>query len=237
MCGRYTLHTEKEVLARRFELDAEELAELTPRYNVAPTNSVLVVRAHEGLRRAEFMRWGLIPHWAKAGDKRAPLINARAETAASSPAFRAAFKRHRCLILADGFYEWQKPTAPAKRRLPHWISLESGEPFAMAGLWAYNKREDDLLAEAVLSCSILTVDANALVAPIHERMPVILRPAAEAPWIDADLDGKTDELLDLLAPVDASELVARPVGFGVNSVKNDDASLLEPGDDPQLGFF
>ena len=140
MCGRYTLHTEKELLARRFELEAEELAELKQRYNVAPTDPVPVVHLREGVRRADFMRWGLIPHWAKPGEKRAPLINARAETAATTPAFRDAFKRHRCLVLADGFYEWQKPNGPARRRMPHWISLASGEPFAMAGLWAYKKR-------------------------------------------------------------------------------------------------
>ncbi len=237
MCGRYTLHTEKEVLAKRFELDLAELSEVPARFNVAPTDRVLTVRIHDQKRGPEWMRWGLIPHWAKPGEKRPPMINARVETAARTAAYRDAFRRHRCLILADGFYEWQPPRGPAKRKLPHWIHLASREPFAMAGIWAWWRPKDDLVAEPVLSCSILTGPANAAIEPLHDRMPVILHPEAEGPWLDPALDGKPDELRKLLVPVPAEQLRAHPVGFGVNSVKNDDPSLIEPGDDPQLGFF
>ena len=135
MCGRYTLHTEKELLARRFEVDLDGLGPLAPRYNVTPTQPVLTVRAADGKRFAESMHWGLIPHWTQDRAKLPPMINARCETVATRPAYRDPFRARRCLILADGFYEWQPAVGLGRRKIPHWISLPDREPFAMAGLW------------------------------------------------------------------------------------------------------
>ncbi len=236
MCGRYTLFSDKEALAERFRFPSTELAELTPRYNIAPTSQILTVRAQDGERQPTLMRWGLIPHWAKPGQKLPLMINARVESVADKPAYRTALRTHRCLIVANGFYEWQPAIGPARRKLPHWIGLANREAFSMAGLYCSRRVEEELLNERELSCAIVTCPANEAVAPIHERMPVILHPEAEASWLDPELDGKAEELLRLLRPVPAESLLTQAVGFGVNSVKNDDPSLLEPGDDPQLGF-
>src|SRR5262245_9344099 len=139
MCGRYTLHTEKEALARRFALDPAELevqGAYAPRYNVAPTQPVLALVEREGRLRALQLRWGLVPHWTAADAPLPSWINARAESAATRPAFRDAFARHRCLIPASGFYEWEAARGAGRRRIPHWIARRDGEPFAMAGIWA-----------------------------------------------------------------------------------------------------
>jgi putative SOS response-associated peptidase YedK len=238
MCGRYTLHTEKEALAARFDFDPAEIAALKPRYNVAPTDPVLAVRVQDGARHAALLRWGLVPYFAKAINALPLMINARVEGVAKSGAFRDALREKRCLIPADGFYEWQKAAPLARRKVPHLIGLASGEPFAMAGLWARWRAKDDLAAEPLYSCTILTAPANAAIAPLHDRMPVILPRDAEARWLDPALDGDVDALLALLQPVPAGALEAHPVSIKVNSVKNDDPSLLEPStEDPQLGFF
>lgn len=237
MCGRFTLHTPREVLSRRFEVDLAEDLELRARYNIAPTERVLAVRvASDGRRRAELLRWGLVPAWAHRLDELPGMINARAETAATRPAYRDSFRSRRCLILADGFYEW-KPSPAGGPKTPYWISLASGEPFAMAGLWAIWQRRDDLFdREPLRSCSILTTASNPLVGPIHERMPVILHPEAESSWLDHALDGRTAELRDLLVPVPAEALRARPVSFAVNSTRNDGPHLIRETDDPRAGF-
>jgi len=238
MCGRYTLHTEKEALAARFDFDPGDLAGFVPRYNVAPTQNAVVVRAGENGRSASFMRWGLVPSWAKALSKLPQLINARVEGIAAKPSFRTPLRKQRCLVLADGFYEWQAPVAPAKTKIPHWIGLASAEPFALAGLWSVWQPRDVLEAEPLYSCAIITTAANAAVRAIHERMPVILPRAAEARWLDPELDGNVDALLALLVPVASESLRAHPISRRVNSVRNDDPSLLELStDDPQLGFL
>jgi putative SOS response-associated peptidase YedK len=238
MCGRYTLHTEKEALAERFGFDPSDLAELKPRYNIAPTDPVLAVRVVEGARRAGMLRWGLVPYWARAIGALPLMINARVEGVAEKAAFREPLRQRRCLIPADGFYEWQAAGPLAKRKVPHFIGLRSGEPFAMAGLWSRWRPRDELAAEPVYSCAILTTDANAAVAPLHDRMPVILPRELEARWLDPALDDDVDAILALLQPVAAGELAIHPVSTRVNSVKNDDASLLDPSaDDPQLGFL
>jgi putative SOS response-associated peptidase YedK len=217
MCGRYTLHTEKEALAERFDFDPGDLATLAPRYNVAPTQNAVTVRADGTARVASLMRWGLVPSWAKAIAGLPQMINARAEGIEAKPSFRQPFRKQRCLILADGFYEWQAPVAPAKRKIPHFIGLASGEPFAMAGLWSIWQPKDELG---------------------DERMPVILPRDAEARWLDSALDGNVEALQALLVPVGSDALRAHPISTRVNAVRNDDPSLLEESDaDPQLGFL
>ena len=163
MCGRYTLYTEKEVLARRFEV---EIAELSPSYNVAPTQSVVSVSFEKEARVAGVMRWGLIPFWTKDETKLPQMINARVESVATRPAYREAFRRRRCLILADGFYEWQRGLGPGKRKIPHWIFREDGGPFAMAGIWSVWRRPD-LERKWLRSCAIITTSANAAVSELH----------------------------------------------------------------------
>jgi putative SOS response-associated peptidase YedK len=237
MCGRYTLHTEKEALARRFALDAAELDALgpwIPRYNIAPTQPVLALVERGGRRRALQLRWGLIPHWTAPGELPPGWINARAETAATRPAFRDAFAHARCLVLASGFYEWQPARGASRRKQPHWIARRDAQPFAMAGLWA---RWRPTAGVPIESCAILTTAANAAVREIHGRMPVILRASAEGAWLSSALDGRPDELSALLEAVPAAELFARPVATAVNSAKNDGPGLIEPSDDPQLGFM
>lgn len=238
MCGRYTLHTEKEALAARFEFDAGDLEALAPRYNLAPTQNAVTVRADGGHRLASFMRWGLVPSWAKALSGLPQMINARAEGVESKPSFRTPLRKQRCLILADGFYEWQAPVPPAKRKIPYLIGLASGEPFAMAGLWSVWQPKDVVISDPLYSCAIITTAANSAVHAIHARMPVILPRSAEASWLDPALDANVAALLALLAPVGSEALRAHPVSTRVNSVRNDDPSLLEHAtDDPQLGFL
>jgi putative SOS response-associated peptidase YedK len=236
VCGRFTLHTEKELLTRRFRVEPEQLAAYRPSYNVAPTQAVLTVRRVEAARRAEPMRWGLVPGWAKDPGKLPSMINARVETAPSRPAYRRPFRHQRCLILADGFYEWQAPVAPRRRRIPHWISLETREPFAMAGLWSLWRPPGPDSAEPVLSCTILTTDANPALAPIHARMPVILRPTDEAMWLDPALDDRVERLRELLAGLPAEHFRSHPVSVRVNSPRNDGPELILPDDPPELGF-
>ena len=234
MCGRFTLHTPRDVLARRFDVDVSAL-ELPERYNIAPTQPVLTVRIDAtGARAAAPMRWGLVPPWAENQKTAQSMINARVESAAKSPAYRASFRRQRCLVLADGFYEWQ-PVAGRRAKTPWWISLASGEPFAFAGLWAEYRSQELFPTEPLLSCTILTAPANALVAPIHGRMPVILRPEHEAAWIDPARDDVA-ELQALLDPVPAEALAAHAVSTRVNSPRNDGPALIVAEHPPQLGF-
>ncbi|MCY3923587.1 MAG: SOS response-associated peptidase [Chloroflexi bacterium] len=217
MCGRYSLTADAEELARRFEF-ASDWRDLVPRYNIAPTQQVLAVVGGDD-RRAGLMRWGLIPHWAKERKSGRPLINARAETVAERPAFRAAFRRRRCLVLADGFYEWQQ-TGGGKR--PMRIVLESGEPFAFAGLWSV---WTDPEGRRIPSCAIITTEANELVRPIHERMPVILPADAEAFWLDAEVDDP-GALGSLLTPYPIEEMDVYEVSSLVNSAANDGPEVI-----------
>jgi putative SOS response-associated peptidase YedK len=236
MCGRFTLHTERELLARRFEVKLEGVEDLAPRYNIAPAQSILTVRRHDDSRLAEMMLWGLVPAWAKDRSKLPKMINARVETAATKPAYRGSFRRQRCLILADGFYEWQAHPGPMRGKTPYWISLESGEPFAMAGLWAEWRPPDPPGAEPLRSCTILTAPANAAVVSLHDRMPVVLRREAEEAWLDPALDGQSAALRELLTPIPGDVLRSRPVSRRVNSTRNDGPELIQPSDDPSLGF-
>jgi putative SOS response-associated peptidase YedK len=244
MCGRYTLHTEKELLARRFGFDPEALAELAPRYNVAPTDEVVSVRVRHGEQEAVRMRWGLVPSWSKgpeasnASQRRSPLINARAETVAERPAYRRALRRRRCLMLADGFYEWQPPALERGPKLPHWIALPGGEPFAFAGLYEvwWPEGSDRSAQPPLLSCALVTTAATPDLAPIHARMPVILAREREAAWLDPKLDDSVDALLALLQAPQPGTLEARAVSRRVNTVANDGPELLLPSDAPETGF-
>lgn len=220
MCGRFTLSSPGEIVADLFHLG--EVPDLTPRFNVAPTQRVAVVVAPEPDRRKLVgMRWGLVPSWAKDVKIGARMINARSETVATKPAFRSAFKRRRCLVVADGFYEWKRV---GKAKQPFHIRMADGSPFGMAAIWEVWQPDD---GERVVSCSILTTTPNALVADVHDRMPVILPPERHAVWLDTDLTDR-DTLSGLLRPFAADSMCAVPVDRRVGNVRNDDPGLIEP---------
>jgi putative SOS response-associated peptidase YedK len=219
MCGRFTQASDSEIIVRVFDLP--EKPELAPRYNIAPTQDVAAVRAAEvGGRELVHLHWGLIPSWAKERAMGARMINARAETLAEKPAFRSAFRARRCLIVADGFYEWQKL---GTRKQPHFIGFKDGRPFAFAGLWERWQGEG---SEAVESCTIVTTEANELLAPIHDRMPVILDPVDFALWIDSGAKDR-EKLAGLLKPYTPELLQAYPVDFFVNNPANDTPACRE----------
>jgi putative SOS response-associated peptidase YedK len=228
MCGRYTLRTPLSVLSEQFLFDLGPLAgesELRPRYNIAPTQEIAAVRrpAAGSGRELALFRWGLIPSWAKDAKLAASMINARAETVAEKPAFRSAFSRRRCLVLADGYFEWQKV---GKAKQPHYYRLASGQPFAFAGLWETWRGPAGSEGPPVESCTILTTAANELAANVHDRMPVILDPADYDRWLDT-AKVERDELLALLQPYSARDMQVQPVSQRVNSVRNDDPACVE----------
>lgn len=199
-----------------------EMAAQEPRYNIAPTQEVAAVRSAAGgpQRELVFFRWGLIPGWADDPGIGNRLINARAETAAEKPSFRSAFRQRRCLILADGFFEWQKL---AGRKQPHYFRLRDGQAFAFAGLWECWQGE----GRPVESCTILTTQANELVRPLHERMPVILPPEDHGRWLD--LAATKPELLEgLLRPYRSEDMVSYPVNLVVNNPRNNSPQCIEP---------
>jgi putative SOS response-associated peptidase YedK len=220
MCGRYTLtDPDPRLLRFRFGLTESVEIEQDPQYNVAPTDPVLAVRLNAaGEREPGVLRWGLIPQHADPDTFDRLLINARAETVAEWPAFRDAFEDHRCLIVADGFYEWR---AEETGKRPVWITRPDGEPFAFAGLWAEAKRGD---GSSLHSCAIVTCEPGEVVAPIHDRMPVILDQQAAQHWLDPA--ASPAELLGLLVPTD--ELEVTEVSDAVNDVRQDGPALIEP---------
>ncbi|MGH9013933.1 MAG: SOS response-associated peptidase [Acidimicrobiia bacterium] len=234
MCGRYVQASSPELLAERFGVDEVRVEDHEPHYNVAPRAEVPAVRRRQDRKILSRLRWGLVPSWAKdpkMGDRQ---INARAESVADKPAYRTAFARRRCLIPADGFYEWQKP--PGKtRKQPMFVHLRSGEPMAFAGLWEIWK---DPKAEGedegwLRSCAIVTTDANDLLAPIHDRMPVILPESAWATWLDPDAEPAV--LHELLVPAPDDLVAVYPVSPLVNSADNDGPELVQPIEpDPEL---
>ncbi len=221
MCGRFTLTLNPEAIQLAFELESIPAA-YTPRYNIAPAQPVLAL-TNEGHRHATMLRWGLVPSWAKDPAIGNNLINARSETLAEKPAFRHAFRRRRCVIFADGFYEWQK--LPDGRKRPLYIRLEDGQPFALAGLWeVWQPPHGD---EALRTCTIVTTRPNTFMMPIHARMPVILDRAAMDDWL---APGEVDplDLMPLLAPVDTLPLTAYEVSKAVNSPHGDVPDLIRP---------
>ncbi|MCU0290522.1 MAG: SOS response-associated peptidase [Thermoanaerobaculaceae bacterium] len=215
MCGRFTLASPGNIVAEVFGLDEEPL--VSPRFNIAPTQDVTVVRTPAGRRQAGTLQWGLVPSWAKDEAIGSKLINARAETVAEKPAFRAALRARRCLVLADGFYEWQPAGG---RKQPWYFRAADGRPFAFAGLW---ERWQPAAGEAVESCTIITTEANDLVRPVHERMPVILPLDVLDRWLGG---GSTDALQALLRPAPEGFLEAYPVSLRVNSPSNDDPGCI-----------
>jgi putative SOS response-associated peptidase YedK len=221
MCGRFTLTATPEALNQLFPSLFDNL-ELTPQYNVAPSQNVLAVRFRPGTTEPEavWLRWGLVPSWAddlKIGYRS---INARVESVRNKPTFRAAYRYRHCLVLADGFYEWQK--RPGHKQ-PYHLRLKSGRPFAFAGLWEGWHRDD----QSVESCTILTTDANELSRPVHDRMPVIVSPEHYGHWLDAKVSG-TNGGGAYLGPYPAEEMEAIAVNSRVNSPRNNDAACLTP---------
>ena len=219
MCGRYTLKTPVEKLAEEFGFD-DFSVELPPNYNVAPTQGVAAVLEEDGRRRLEVLRWGLIPPWADDPQIGSRMINARAETAPEKPSFRRAFRERRCLIPADGFYEWKRMNGGKQ---PYYIHMREGRPFAFAGLWESWKDDD---GPEIRSCTILTTQPNALAGEIHDRMPVILPQGSYDVWLDPEAE--KDELYGLLAPYPEDEMEAYPVSRFVNSPSNNDPRCIEP---------
>lgn len=220
MCGRFTL-TQPANIAAKFGLDNFAPIEpefYTPRFNLAPTQRIVVIPTSDMQRVARIMRWGLIPYWAKDAKIGSNLINARAEGIATKPAFRSAFGSRRCLIPADGFYEWQQ-TAHGKQ--PYRIMLGSGEMFAFAGLWERWRNPE---GESVDSCCIVTCKPNAVAARFHDRMPVIIAPEDYDTW----LIGTPEQALTLLKPYPAEEMQAYPVSTSVNRPANDTPELIDP---------
>lgn len=207
-------------------LGLPEAPELPPRYNIAPTQSVAVVRAQlGGGRRLDMLRWGLVPPWVKDLKQAPMLVNARVETVMEKPSFRGAFRARRCLIPADGFYEWK--TVGGKKQ-PMYFSMKDGASFALAGLW---ERWEGPQGAHLESFTLLTTEPNAVVADIHDRMPVILPPDAYALWLDPAL-GEPERLLPLLGPYPAEAMHVYPVSPRVNAASNDDPSLVEPVSEP-----
>ena len=222
MCGRFTLSSNLDDLQGRFGFKARDL-EYRPRYNIAPTQAVMVVTLDpkNGSRQAESMRWGLVPFWAKDLKIGYRMINAQSETAATKPAFRAAFRKRRCLILADGFYEWRKN---GKEKIPTYIFQRSKSPFAFAGLWETWKSPE---GDHIRSCTILTTTANELIQPIHNRMPVILSQETEPLWLDS-MTEEAETLSQLLLPAPAEELTTIIVSNLVNSARNQGEECVLP---------
>jgi len=227
VCGRFTLTAPPTQIADLFDLD--EAPDLRPRFNVAPGQDVATVQQEpDGRRVLVPRRWGLVPGWAKDPKVGSRMINARSETVAEKPAFRAAFRRHRCLVPADGFYEW----APGGRgpKQPHHLRRSDHGVFAIAGLYERWRKGDDPWLE---TCTLLTTDADATVAPIHDRMPVILPPSAWSRWLDPVV-ADPEALLALLAAEAGERLEAHPVGLRVNRPEHDDAGCLAPPEQESL---
>ncbi len=220
MCGRFTLRTPAHRLAEFFRLI--DSFDWKPRYNIAPTQPVLIIRDEEGRRQPAVVRWGLIPSWADDERIGSRMINARAETAATKPSFRSAFRRRRCLVPADGFFEWKKLSGRGKQ--PYYITRPDGTPFALAGLW---ERWEKGPNGPIESCTILTTAANQQLAQLHDRMPVILPEEAFDIWLDPEL-ADPEALKTWLKPAPDDLLEAYPVRTIVNSPTNDRPECIEP---------
>ena len=222
MCGRFTLRTPATVLIEQFGLSTglDALDDLKPRYNIAPSQQVLAVRESEGHRVPVWLRWGLIPSWADDAKIGYKLINARGNTVASKPSFRSAFKSRRCLVLADGYFEW-KPI-DSKHKQPYYFQRADGAPFAFAGLWEHWHKEQ----VAIESCTLITTDPNALAGTVHNRMPVVLNERDYEMWLTADTP--RERLQQFLLPLPDDVLTATPVSTYVNKPANQGPECIEP---------
>jgi len=221
MCGRYTITVTLEELMLHYMIGAASLPDYRPKYNAAPGQMIAAIVSDGRTNRLGELKWGLVPPWAEDEKIGSRMLNARAETAADKPAFRGPLRRKRCLIPADGFYEWRKDESGKQ---PMRIVLKGGGLFSMAGLYETWIAPD---GRRVNSCTILTTEPNALMASIHNRMPVILRPEDEALWLDRTVEDP-DKLRYLFAPYPADELEAYPVGQAVGSVRYDEPDCIEP---------
>jgi putative SOS response-associated peptidase YedK len=234
MCGRFTLQTPNESLSSLF--DALRFPKLHPRYNIAPTQDILSVRQSlEGDNEAVMLRWGLVPSWAKDLKIGARMINARSETAATKPSFRAAFQSRRCVIVADGFYEWKKV---AKEKQPYYITRVDKRPFCLAGLWEswVNQEAGDDAPSAIETCAILTTEANEMMDSIHHRMPVFLAKEQRQMWLDVTFQDR-EKLEQVLKPCPNDWLQATAVSKFVNKAANDHPECIEPAKaQGDLGF-
>jgi len=232
MCGRYTLtNPDPARLRARFDIleSADEALPAEPRYNIAPTDPVPAIRRRAEGRELGRLRWGLLPGvWATKKGQR-PLINARAESVATQAAFAESFRERRCLMPADGFYEW---LSDERGKRPVWFHRPDGELFAFAGIWAELERRGS--DEVLHSCALITCAPNQLMRPVHDRMPVVLEPGAEAAWLDPDR--KPEELLELLVPASEDALTYREVGDLVNDVREDGPELIEPREEQSALF-
>lgn len=218
MCGRFTLRTPAKEIAHFFQVTVPDMP---PRFNIAPSQSVAAVRRNPDRQTRELvmLRWGLVPFWADDTQIGYKMINARAETVAEKPAFRKAFAHGRCLVIADGFYEWQKKDG---RKQPFLVHRKDDQPFAFAGLWEHWEGE----SEVIESCTVVVTQANRLLEPIHGRMPVILDPDDYAPWLDPTCEDK-GKLQGMLKPYPSFELEAYPVSAMVNNPQNDTEACVE----------
>jgi len=224
MCGRFGLTRPDRLDLERFGVTGEVPAQ-EPRFNVPPSSDILVIRERKGVPEAEMIRWGLVPSWARDPAIGHRMANVRSDTALEKPSFRAPMQKRRCLIPADVFFEWQDVPGQ-KRRKPYAVALNEGEPFALGGLWeAWRSKED---GEWLITCAILTTEPNALLAPIHDRMPVIVRPEEYPLWIAPTTP--ITELQRLVEPYSATEMKAWEVSLLVNDPKTDDARVIAPVD-------
>ena len=218
MCGRFVLHTPPASLAGYFDIDA--IPDLAASYNIAPSQPVAAVRMPGQHRELVLLRWGLVPSWAKEAKTNYSMINARAETVAEKPAYRTAFRQRRCLIPADGFYEWRQ-TPDGKQ--PYYICMQQDGVFALAGLWEHWEKQD----EVVESCTIIVTEANDTIRPVHDRMPVIIQPSDFDRWLDPE-SRDADAMKALLQPWPANEMTIYPVSKAANSPANNDARCIAP---------
>lgn len=220
MCGRYTLTSQADVVADVFGVPVPST--LPERFNIAPSQQVLAIREQPATHQRELvtLQWGLVPFWADDREIGVRTINARSETAATKPAFRSSFRARRCLIVADGFYEWQ---ARDGRKQPYYIRLTTGRPFGIAGLWDRWEKHGETLE----TCTILTCDANEPMRAIHDRMPVVIPPESFGAWLDP-AERNVDKVSRMLRPFHPDEMTAYPVSTLVNNVKHDSAKCVEP---------
>lgn len=221
MCGRFALRSSIKELAEALEVTSVKIKEERARYNIAPTQGIVAAREEGGERELVTLRWGLVPGWTKDPSIGTRLINARSETVAEKPAFREALRRRRCLIPVSGFYEWKRE---GTRKQPFYFRMKNEQPFAFAGLWEHWEGQDN---EAIESCTILTTEANEVLAPVHDRMPVIVAPENYELWLDPTMN-KAERLEPLLRPFTAAEMTAHPVSLSVNNPRYDGEDLLAP---------
>jgi putative SOS response-associated peptidase YedK len=220
MCGRFTLHTPESQVRDTFNLEHNEPLGLKPRYNIAPSQDIPIIRDIESSREMVMAQWGLIPSWSKEPKTKYSTINARIESVAEKPTYRTPFKRQRCLIPADGFYEWKVVNG---NKVPHHIRMKSGSVFAFAGLWDHWEGDDQTLD----SCTIIVMPANEVMKSIHERMPAIIAPAHYDYWLDSRLTDK-QEIMQYLTSATSSQLTTYPVSTWVNSPKHNDERCIQP---------